>query len=99
PSRPVSEGQQTPGVVAQHLVLILPSTGEFDSRSYRIARELLGRGHRVTMVARCQRGLALDELDPTGYRIIRVPVSAAEGLPFPKVVAAARRGGRAVSPG
>ena len=78
-------------VVPQHLVLILPSTGEFDSRSYRIARELLGRGHRVTMVARWQRGLATEELDPIGYRIIRVPVSTEAGLPFPAVMSAGRR--------
>jgi glycosyltransferase involved in cell wall biosynthesis len=69
-------------IVPQHLVLVLPSTGEFDSRSYRIARALLDRGHRVTMLARWKAGLALEEQDPAGYPIIRVPASTMDGLPF-----------------
>ena len=73
-------------IVPQHLVLVLPSTGEFDSRSYRIARELLDRGHRVTMLARWKAGLALEEQDPAGYPIIRVPASTMDGLPFKGLV-------------
>ncbi len=33
-------------VVPQHLVLVLPTTGEFDSRTYRIATTCIARGHR-----------------------------------------------------
>jgi len=72
----------TGSVVSQHLVLVLPATGEFDSRSYRIARELIGRGHRVTMLARWKAGLPFEEDDPNGYRIVRVMASTADGLPF-----------------
>jgi glycogen synthase len=68
-------------VVRQRCVLVLPSTGEFDSRTYRIASTLHGRGHEVTVVARAAPGLATTETHPAGYRIIRVPVSAAAGLP------------------
>lgn len=72
-------------VVPQHLVLVLPATGEFDSRSYRIARELISRGHRVTMLARWKAGLPFDEVDPSGYRIVRVMASTADGLPFRRI--------------
>ncbi len=90
---PPADGR--PPIEPQHLVLVLPSTGEFDSRSYRIARELIGRGHRVTMLARWKAGLAEEELHPAGYRIIRVHASAADGVPLKPlgraVGAAARR--------
>lgn len=71
------------GVVPQRCVLVLPSTGAFDSRTYRIASTLAGRGHEVTVVARLGPGLAADERHPAGYRILRVPVSATDGLPPP----------------
>ncbi len=78
-------------IVPQHLLLVLPSTGEFDSRSYRIASELLRRGHRVTMMARWKAGLPEEELDPTGYRVIRVRASAADGVPLQPLVRAGSR--------
>lgn len=78
-------------VQPQHLVLVLPSTGEFDSRSYRIARTMLGRGHRVTMLARWKTGLPEDEMHPAGYRILRVRASTADGLPLKPVGRAVRR--------
>ena len=80
PSAPPAEAGR---VVPQHLVLVLPATGEFDSRSYRIARELISRGHRVTMLARWKAGLAFEEEDPVGYRLVRVVASSADGLPLP----------------
>ena len=82
------------GVEPQHAVLVLPSTGEFDSRTYRIATTLLARGHRVTVLARWSKGLPREELVPAGYRIVRIPVSAVEGLPFPRLFATARGGYR-----
>ena len=69
--------------VPQRCVLVLPSTGEFDSRTYRIASTLAARGHTVTVIARHAPGLAVDERHPAGYRILRVPVSAIDGLPGP----------------
>src|SRR6186997_1267945 len=77
----------TGGVQPQHAVLVLPSTGEFDSRTYRIATTLLSRGHRVTVLARWSKGLAREETVPAGYRIVRIPVSAVDGLPFPRLFA------------
>jgi glycosyltransferase involved in cell wall biosynthesis len=61
---------------------VLPSTGEFDSRTYRIATTCLARGHRVTVLARWKEGLPEEELHPAGYTIIRVRASAADGLPL-----------------
>ncbi len=77
-------------VVPQRCVLVLPSTAEFDSRTYRIASTLSGRGHEVTVLARLAPGLAVAEEHPAGYRILRVPVSAAGGLPGPVRRLAAR---------
>ncbi len=68
-------------IVPQRLVIVLPTTGEFDSRTYRIARSCLERGHAVTVLARSAPGLAPDEVDPAGYRIVRVSVEAVDGLP------------------
>ena len=70
------------------LCLILPSTGEFDSRAYRIASSAVARGHEVTLLGRSRPGLPDEELHPAGYRIVRVPVSAMSGMPFPRLVGA-----------
>jgi len=51
---------------------------------YWIATTLVARGHEVTVLARSGPGLAGDERVPGGYRIIRVPVSAVDGLPLPR---------------
>jgi glycosyltransferase involved in cell wall biosynthesis len=80
----------TDPVVPQHLVLVLPSTGEFDSRSYRIARACIARGHRVTMVARWKDGLAFEEAHPVGFRLLRIRVSAQDGMPLKGLVRAGR---------
>jgi glycosyltransferase involved in cell wall biosynthesis len=69
------------GVVPQHLVLVLPTTGEFDSRTYRIARSLVERGHRVTVIARWRVGLARDETHPQGFRILRYATPSPFGAP------------------
>ncbi len=77
-------------VVPQHLVLVLPSTGEFDSRSYRIARACIARGHTVTVVARWKDGLAFEEQHPLGFRLMRVRASAQDGMPAKGLVRAIR---------
>jgi glycosyltransferase involved in cell wall biosynthesis len=83
-----------PDPVRQRATLVLPSSGAFDSRAWRIASALTTRGHDVTVVARSEPGLADREDHPAGYRIIRVPVSAEAGLPGPvrQVVRRVRRG-------
>lgn len=68
-------------VVPQRLVLVLPTTSEFDSRTWRIASSAVRRGHAVTVLARSAPGLADDELHPAGYRILRVPSRTVDGLP------------------
>ena len=67
--------------VPQRLVLVLPSTGEFDSRTYRIATAALARGHTVTVLARWKAGLPEREIDPAGYEIIRIHTDPGEALP------------------
>ncbi len=69
-------------IVPQRCVVVLPSTGEFDSRTYRIARTLHERGHVVTVLARWKPGLARRELHPVGYPILRVEATAVDGVPF-----------------
>jgi len=75
-----------PDVVPQHLVLVLPTTGEFDSRTYRVASTVLARGHRVTVVSRHKAGLAWDEQHPAGFPIVRVKATAEDGMPLRDVV-------------
>lgn len=77
--------------VPQRAVIVLPSTGEFDSRTYRIATTLVSRGHEVTVLARRLSGTAEAEDHPAGYRILRVEATTADGLPFPRVRGAVRR--------
>jgi glycosyltransferase involved in cell wall biosynthesis len=76
----------------QRLTLVLPSTGEFDSRTYRIASAAVSHGHTVTVIARWKPGLLDVEDHPGGYRILRVPFSAIDGLPLPALVRAGRAG-------
>jgi glycosyltransferase involved in cell wall biosynthesis len=73
------------GIVPQRCVVVLPSTGEFDSRTYRIARTLHERGHEVTVLARWKPGLARREVHEVGYPIVRLETTALDGLPFPSV--------------
>lgn len=74
-------GEPTSGIVPQRLLLVLSSTGEFDSRTYRIASSALARGHEVTVIARWRAGLPQRETHPSGYAIIRVQTDAGDALP------------------
>jgi len=77
-------------VAPQHLILMLPSTGEFDSRTYRIATTCIARGHTVTVVARHKAGLPWREDHPAGFTLIRVLATAEDGMPLRPLVHAAR---------
>ena len=68
--------------VPQRLVIVLPTSGEFDSRTYRIARACVGRGHDVTVLARADGMASSEERHPSGYRIVRVPVDPVDALPL-----------------
>jgi glycosyltransferase involved in cell wall biosynthesis len=84
------------GVVPQRAVLVLPSDGTFDSRAYRIARTLVERGHVVTVVARLMGSSLPSEEHPLGYRILRVPASTLDGMPFQPLVRLGRAAVRRV---
>jgi hypothetical protein len=73
-------------IVPQRCVVVLPSTGEFDSRTYRIARTLHERGHEVTVLARWKPGLARREIHPVGYPIVRVEATAVDGVPLASLI-------------
>ncbi len=83
---PAAAAQADGAPVRQRLALVLPTTAEHDSRTYRIASSIAARGHEVTVVARLAPDLPADEQHPAGYRIRRVPVSALAGLPLPGAV-------------
>jgi glycosyltransferase involved in cell wall biosynthesis len=68
-------------IVPQRLLLVLASTGEFDSRTYRIATAALARGHEVTVLARWKAGLPEQERDAGGYDVIRIAANPGEALP------------------
>ena len=85
-------------VVPQRLLLVLPSTGEFDSRTYRIATAALARGHRVTVLARWKAGLPERERDVAGYDIIRVAPDPGEALPGRATARRLYRRGRSTAP-
>ncbi len=69
--------------VPQSAVLVLPSTGEFDSRSQRIAEGLARRGHAVTMLTRGGPDLPDEETGPGGYRVVRVRADPFSVVPLP----------------
>jgi glycosyltransferase involved in cell wall biosynthesis len=77
-------------IVPQHLVLVLPSTGEFDSRTFRIATTCIARGHAVTVMARHKAGLPWREDHPAGFTLIRVAASVDDGMPLRPLVLGVR---------
>jgi glycosyltransferase involved in cell wall biosynthesis len=77
-------------IVPQRCVIVLPTGGAFDSRTYRIARTLHERGHQVTVLGRLEAGLPRHEIHPVGYPIIRVEATAIDGLPFAGLIRALR---------
>ena len=95
----MTEAAAAAGAVPQRATIVLPSSGAFDSRTWRIASALAARGHAVTVLARREAGLPDDEAHPSGYRIVRVPVSAEAGLPGPLRWVARRVRRRPTAPG
>jgi glycosyltransferase involved in cell wall biosynthesis len=65
----------------QRLVVVAASPAVFDSRLDRYARTAAERGHEVTVVALSRPGLPVDEVDPSGFRTLRLDVRAIDGLP------------------
>ena len=49
-----------PEPVRQRATLVLPSSGAFDSRAWRIATALAARGHDVTVMGRLGPGVAAE---------------------------------------
>ena len=72
----------TGGVVPQRLAIVLPTSGAFDSRTFRIATTCARRGHEVTVLGRAEPGLPADERHAAGYRIVRVKVDPVDALPI-----------------
>ncbi len=72
-------------IVAQRLVIVVPTDGRHDSRTSRIAASLRERGHTVTILAR--RG-ADDQpvTEATGVGIVRLDCDPVDGLPLPAAV-------------
>ena len=67
----VSEHQREPGA-RPRIAYLSYSTGEFDARTFRMARSAVEAGWDVTVYARWHRGLApIEQRD--GYRLVRAP--------------------------
>ena len=52
--RPGEPSERAADIVRQRATLVLPSSGAFDSRAWRIASSLAARGHDVTVLARAE---------------------------------------------
>ena len=57
------------------------SSGEFDARTFRMARSAIAAGYHVTVYCRWHEGLPPTE-DGDGYRLIRVPWDWQLAIPF-----------------
>ncbi len=69
-----------PATNPRRIAYLSYSTAEFDSRSHRMARSAVEAGDAVTIYARWEPGLALEEERP-GYRIVRVPFELRMAIP------------------
>lgn len=70
----------------RHALIVVGSSGRFDARAHRIASTLAARGHLVTVIGRAGRDAPAEELLGDGTRVVRVPVSAVDGLPLPDAI-------------
>jgi glycosyltransferase involved in cell wall biosynthesis len=67
----VTDEQEIPGP-RPRIAYLSYSSGEYDARTFRMARSAVEAGWEVTVYARWQRGLAAVE-ERDGYRLVRVP--------------------------
>ena len=65
----------------QRLTIVLPGSGEHDSRAQRLATDLARRGHAVTVIARAAPGQPREEDWATGAHVVRVEAGAAVAPP------------------
>ena len=64
------------------LTFVLPTSGRFDSRTRRLARDLRSRGYDVRVLARAEGGSAHEAAEfLPGIPIVRVSADPADGLP------------------
>ena len=73
---------------APRIAFLTYSTGQFDSRTHRMARSAVEAGYQVVIHARWERGLPLQE-EIEGLRVVRAP--ADWRFAFPPTRGAARR--------
>jgi glycogen(starch) synthase len=92
--------------VPQRLVIVVPTSAAYDSRTARIAGSLAARGHAVTVLARPGDGRPAAEEPAAGYRVVRVGREATRRLPVPlrildraAATRAQRRGALRADPG
>ncbi len=71
--------EEAPGS-RRRIAYLTYSTGQFDSRTERMAESAVERGYDVVVYARWEPGVAL-ESEGRGYRIVRVPALAELAIP------------------
>ena len=74
----MTAGLGNPG--RRRIAYLTYSTGQFDSRTQRMARSAVERGYEVVVYARLEPGLPLESEGP-GYRIVRTPAVAELVIP------------------
>ncbi len=73
----------------RRLAILSFSSGEYDARSFRVARSAVAEGYAVTLYARWAPGLPVDETRD-GYRIVRVDSTWRLAVPWMRKAARAR---------
>ena len=71
---------EAPPSPRRRIAYLTYSTGQYDSRTQRMAESAVERGHEVTVYARWEPGLPL-EAEGRGYRIVRVPALPELAIP------------------
>ncbi len=73
----------------RRLAILSHSNGEYDARSFRVARSAVAAGYTVTLYARWAPGLPVEEARD-GYRIVRVDSTWRLAMPWMRSAARAR---------
>lgn len=74
---------------SRRLAILSFSNGEYDARSFRVARSAVAEGYTVTLYARWAPGLPVDETRD-GYRVVRVDSTWRLAVPWMRKAARAR---------